>query len=1081
MVNEALITRECAAKTFARARSVARNGQAVYNRKCDYELGSICLRACVESSSWSDWPYDVSVTLSEDEQRILDYECTCPAHSRYPGMCKHAAGLLLIYNQEPESFKGYEFNAKTRTSASVSALIKRMSQRKAQATHVQADAAGEGAINLLPKMEPDYDDRWLLSFKIASPAANYVVKSIKDLLEDVDAERYHEYGKKLGFTHSLTSFTAQAQSVINWLMRVTASRDGWWGNSGYQYSSNLRYLRLTESQAIELFDLYLGSTVDIPVNTASKSMDRAIPVVDGNPPLQLEIEAVAGGYVIDRFSDYFFLCFQKRVYAMHTHGIYRCTPEYAEVADFLLNVHERGEQHLIVSEDDMPSFCSSVLPVLEKAFSVQAPPELENLKPVACKVEFYLDTDGSRATCEAKALYGKDSYPLWNLEQPSDKPKRDIAQEQASRDAVTRYLPQALSESTVATESDDDLARLLFYGADELKRYGDVFCTDAFLGKRSKRSASVSAGVRVKSKLINMSVSADELSPEEIAGLLESYSAKKRYHKLKDGTFLDLEQQSAEDLKRLEAINALAAELGVNVKELLNDGVDLDSYHAFLLDEVIEDEEKDASFKEFIRSFDADARQDHEVPKSLTKTLRPYQVEGYKWLRLLSDTGLGGILADEMGLGKSLQIITLLVSCVKELDEQPALIVCPASLVYNWKAEFRKFAPDIEVCVLSGLKVERDRLREQGGYQAFVTSYDTLRQDIDDFDAMSFSFLIIDEAQYIKNHKTKAARAVKAINADHRIALTGTPIENRLSELWSIFDFLMPGLLGPYSRFKERYEAPIVNGDEICAARLSAKVGPFIMRRLKQDVLKDLPDKLETVVHTKLVGKQRELYDAHETRLRQSLIAGSEKELAQGKIAVLAELMKLRQLCCDPRLLFSDYTNESAKLDALSELVQAAIDGGEKVLVFSQFTSYLDLIAAELDKHGWEHFSITGATPKKQRMELVETFNGDDTPVFLISLKAGGTGLNLVGASVVIHADPWWNAAAQSQATDRAHRIGQTREVSVYKIIADDTIEERILELQESKVDLANAVLNAEGASLGSLSKDELIDLLTRA
>ena len=315
--------------------------------------------------------------------------------------------------------------------------------------------------------------------------------------------------------------------------------------------------------------------------------------------------------------------------------------------------------------------------------------------------------------------------------------------------------------------------------------------------------------------------------------------------------------------------------------------------------------------------------------------------------------------------------------------------------------------------------------------------------------------------------------------SQHRIALTGTPIENRLSELWSIFDYLMPGMLGSYKRFKELYETPIIGGDEETSRRLRAKVGPFILRRLKADVLSDLPDKLETVIHAKLEGEQARLYEAHETRLRQSLAHTSDDDLRTGKIAVLAELTKLRQICCDPRLLYESYKQHAAKMGAICELVQNAVDNDQKVLVFSQFTSFLSLIANELDARKLSHYTITGATPKLERMRLVEQFNGDDVPVFLISLKAGGTGLNLVGASVVIHADPWWNAAAQNQATDRAHRIGQTRDVSVFKVIADGTIEERILKLQEAKSDLADAVLAADGASLGSLSRDELIALLS--
>lgn len=396
-----------------------------------------------------------------------------------------------------------------------------------------------------------------------------------------------------------------------------------------------------------------------------------------------------------------------------------------------------------------------------------------------------------------------------------------------------------------------------------------------------------------------------------------------------------------------------------------------------------------------------------------------------------------------------------------------------------------------------------------------ITSYDLLRRDVDDYtaDERRFNVMALDEAQYIKNHTTKIAKAAKAVAADHRFALTGTPIENRLSELWSIFDFLMPGLLGTYKRFHERYELPISNARAVDssteegraaaqvnpeAARVSHQlqslVGVFIKRRLKSQVLTDLPDKLETTLTVQLAGEQRKLYAAHEQRLRMQLEHSEEADFNTSKIRILAELTRLRQICCDPRLLYADAKDQSAKLAAIAELVETCVNEGKKALIFSQFTSFLDLIAERFDAQGLHYYTITGSTPKRKRLELVDQFNADDTPAFLISLKAGNTGLNLTGASVVIHADPWWNAAAQDQAADRAHRIGQTEDVNVYQVVAKDTIEERILELQHTKSELARQFTDASPladetvtgttvfaeapASIATLTRDDLLDLL---
>ena len=1081
MISESSIAKECMNKTFARAKNVYKNGGFVYARKVDYEPGSTILHACVESSSWSDYPYDVRVDIDEANDAILDYECTCPAHYRYPGMCKHAAALVLLYNNQPETFKGYTALRQTSTSRSISALIKRMSAAKSAAVQTaDPDTQPAGSVSFELELQGSFLSRWAASFKVTSGKASYVVKDIQELLDRVASGAYFEYGKKLGFTHRQDVFTAQAWDLLEWLRDVTSSSRGWWRQFDWQSGGTKRYLYPSATQIIELLDLFEGKSINFSEDERLVKTMRPMRIVNHNPRLGIRIEALEeGGYHIERGEYFGFLYDQRTLYAWDERSFYHCDSKMSACGDFLLSVYASGEDLLVVGDEDMPAFCSAVLPVLEDGIDVDAPSELNALKPVEGKLEFYLDASAGQAECLAKALYGQADYNLLKMGNEPGKPTRDEALEGLGRTVVARYLQDVDDEYIAHTADDDAMARLLFYGVDELRRCGDVFTTDAFDRRKAASRPSVSAGLSVKSNLINLTVSADEMTPSEIAALLASYQNKKSYHKLKDGSFVNLADASQEELDDLERLCAIAQELGVDASDLANGTTSVQAYNAFVLDELAQDEAKDASFREFVDSFNDLEHRDYKLPSQLQGVLRPYQEEGFAWLSMLADTGLAGILADEMGLGKSLQTISLLLSRALELAEYPALIVCPASLVYNWLAEFGKFAPSLKVAVLAGAKASRMEVLADGAFDVLITSYDTLRIDIADMSQMSFSYQVIDEAQYIKNHTTKAAKAVKAVVSQHRIALTGTPIENRLSELWSIFDYLMPGMLGSYKRFKELYETPIIGGDEETSRRLRAKVGPFILRRLKADVLSDLPDKLETVIHAKLEGEQARLYEAHETRLRQSLAHTSDDDLKTGKIAVLAELTKLRQICCDPRLLYESYKQHAAKMGAICELVQNAVDNDQKVLVFSQFTSFLSLIANELDARKLSHYTITGATPKLERMRLVEQFNGDDVPVFLISLKAGGTGLNLVGASVVIHADPWWNAAAQNQATDRAHRIGQTRDVSVFKVIADGTIEERILKLQEAKSDLADAVLAADGASLGSLSRDELIALLS--
>ena len=518
-------------------------------------------------------------------------------------------------------------------------------------------------------------------------------------------------------------------------------------------------------------------------------------------------------------------------------------------------------------------------------------------------------------------------------------------------------------------------------------------------------------------------------------------------------------------------------------KEFIKGKIHLPVYRTLYLDKLLEEKEgfytnRNHTFRKMVKNFKTISDADYEVPDSLKRVMRSYQKNGFKWLKTLESCQFGGILADDMGLGKTIQAISFLLSGKKE--GVTTLVVAPASLVFNWGEEFGRFGPELKVQLITGDQQERQkRIEEYADYDVSVTSYDLLRRDISYYEGKKFTYEIIDEAQYIKNHTTAAAKAVKVIDSRMRIALTGTPIENRLSELWSIFDFLMPGFLYSYEVFKRDVETRIVKYDDKDAmSRLQRMVAPFIMRRLKSDVLKDLPDKLEEVRYVKFDKIQQTAYDAQVVHMQEMLTKQDDEDFNKNKMKVLAELTRLRQICCDPGLCFDNYDGGSAKLDSCIELVQSAMDGGHKMLLFSQFTSMLDIIRTRLDEQGISYYVITGETSKEKRLQLVKAFNGDDVPVFLISLKAGGVGLNLTGADVVIHYDPWWNVAAQNQATDRAHRIGQTKKVTVYKLIARHSVEEKILKLQETKRDLAEQVMNGGLGQLGSMSRDELLELL---
>jgi superfamily II DNA or RNA helicase len=482
-----------------------------------------------------------------------------------------------------------------------------------------------------------------------------------------------------------------------------------------------------------------------------------------------------------------------------------------------------------------------------------------------------------------------------------------------------------------------------------------------------------------------------------------------------------------------------------------------------------------------------EAPKEAPIPPNLQNILRPYQRDGVCWLYELEKNGCSGLLADEMGLGKTLQTLTWLQMerTRPEAQNRPALVICPTSLVQNWIEEAEKFAPELKTCAISGN--QREALWEKAEtYDVIVTSYALLRRDIAHSLAYHFSVVILDEAQHIKNHKTRNAQAAKQIRTHNRLVLTGTPVENSVADIWSIMDFLMPDYLGQYQDFRARYELPISHGGpqaEEQQAKLRKKLHPFLLRRLKKDVAKDLPPKIERIAHCTLSPDQKLVYhELLETSRRKINDLVATKGFGQAKLQILSTLLRLRQACCHLDLLklpTLQTEQPSAKMELFMELIDEAIDGGHRILVFSQFVSMLHLIRSEFQKRNINFCYLDGNT--KDRMKQVHTFNTDHTiPVFLISLKAGGTGLNLTGADMVIHYDPWWNPAVENQATDRAYRIGQKRTVYSIKLITRNTVEEKVLAMQKRKQAVIQATVEHAASTMPeNFSWEDIQQILT--
>ncbi len=1081
MISEQALARACRPAILGRARIIAQREGRIWQRVCSYEGRLTHLTARVDSSSGYAESYEASLTIDEAADDVFSYECSCPAAARFAGPCKHSIALGLDFNRNAQLYEGHSQLQHVGTSTALKAYLDRLARAPRQPL-MQDRSEASGAVGVGVRLV--HDNELYLGMRVVSARGTYVVRELGEFEQLVSEGAYHQYGKRLAFTHTLEAFAPEDRPLVRFVCNCVRNRRAYAGTRAYGHvyttsSSSLalgKELRLSPPEIDELMALLMGRSVsyELVAQPGRAPFSAEVTVVDGDPDVAIQVvRAGKAAFQILRQGELDVFASAEGAYAVQGERLYRMTERLTGCVGFLQQVYCSSSPELLMTVDDARRFVTAALPAIEHAMPVSVAKELDALRPDPLHLSFVLGRDGASLTCDALASYGKHTVRIFDRMQGDEAAWRDALGEARARTVVSRYFTTARKEGLLISRPDaDSVARILYEGVGELERLGTVRLDPDVLRLTARPRPRVQVRVSSRAGLIDVTMRAGDLPTNELYDLLASYRERKPYHRLRDGSFVRLEDADLDEAARL------TDELGLSARELSRGHAEVPSYRAFLVDALSSDGVKDASFMEALASFRSVDPTVYEPPAALAGRLRPYQVAGFQWLSALADMGFGGILADEMGLGKSVQVIALLLA---RQGSGQTLVVCPASLVYNWVAEFERFAPELDVVAVAGSAQERRVLRS-GHHEVMVTSYDLLRRDIEDYASCPLWCAVLDEAQYVKNHQTLAAHAVKALDAQHRFALTGTPVENRLSELWSIFDFLMPGLLGGYERFRERYEQPIADGSEEAARLLRSAVEPFVLRRLKRQVLDDLPDKLEEVVTCRMGRTQRSLYAAREQALRMQLSTGAD-DLGTERMQVLAELTRLRQLCCDPHLVYEDYDGGSCKLDAIWQLVSSAVDAHAKVLVFSQFTSFLDLIAERLTTEGLTFYTITGATPKKRRVELVDAFNADETPVFLVSLRAGGTGLNLVGASVVIHADPWWNVAVQDQATDRAHRIGQTRDVTVYKVIAAQSIEERILLLQEMKSDLAERFVGAGGgaASLASLTRDDLLALLAEA
>ena len=954
---------------------------------------------------------------------ILEFNCDCNHCKPNELACGHIGAILLKFYGLEASDLPYSFNQKGNYADQLQAL-----QAKKEAAHLKEQANLTFSlieqyknqhrlhqlqlnqhIHLIPQVKSTFN-RLSLSYKIASDRS-YTIKNLNTFIQNVKANEIVEYGNALVTDHNSKAFDSSSLKQIRFIKEYFHLKD------------DDRSIRIT-SDNIDDFFLTHYDNLDININFTTIDLQNFI----------LEIQKDEDYTTIKyKEPDGITIIGHQYIYYFDHYTLNRYSKECSDALRPLLTHLENNS--LTIPNNELPRFSKyiidSVVPYVEFTGD-----DIDEYLPMDISLLIYVDLNNNNEL--SVTLDYRDDQGNTILENPKDLVLP------LKLDGVIQTLQKYLEYDEITQMyylyNEEDIYDFITRVLPSLNNDCEIYISEEIKQMNKPKNMKLNIGVRLQNDLLKIDINSINVDKEEIKDILYAYQHKKNYHRLKNGEFINLDDDSIKDL------DLLFNDLNIEYNDLKDGEVEVDKYHSLYLENFMNSSSlhfnRDQHFQDLISHIEEKDPEDIQVPQNYSKILRDYQVQGFKWLKTMSEYGFGGILADDMGLGKTLQVMTLIEDGIGE--NHVSLVVAPATLIYNWQDEIKKFSKKLKTVCITGNIAQRKKLIESiSEYDVVITSYDYIRRDYELY----------------------------------RFALTGTPIENSLAELWSIFDFLMPQYLYNYHHFKETYEIPIIkNEDQQKQAKLKQLVEPFILRRTKKDVLTELPDKIENNVIIPFTPEEEKIYLANLSTINSELQSAIQVNHID-KIQILAMMTRLRQLCCDQRILYKDIIEPSSKLKACMDIIETAKENNQKVLLFSSFTKSLDLIEAELRKKDISYYVLTGSTTKIKRHQLVNAFQNDQTTVFLISLKAGGTGLNLTSASTVIHYDPWWNMSAQNQATDRAYRIGQTNNVQVYKLIMKNSIEEKIQKLQEQKQDLSNMFIENNNGSITQMSTADIIDL----
>lgn len=1098
LLEDAGYSRTEKAKKYAKEQKV-RIMQTTYDDENNFEL---------HGTVYGNDVYNTYIDVKDGE--IQSIECTCPDYYNTYGVCKHSLATVLTFNNMQTEEKLHKNEKITENNIlgkknqdkynSFNQIVKTLYNEELNEidSDLEVELKNKGTIKIEPKIIYDkFSKEMKIEFKIGNKRM-YKLKNLTDFYKAMTNKEFYKYGDKLEFVHTKEMFEQESQSLLDFIMKyaeiIAFTNSN--ANSNYRYygkAINESSIIIGNTAIDELFEVLRNKKIMI-----ERDYDKnTVEFTDGNPKIEFNLEKVFKNEyrIIADFDIYKIVILKGKEYkyVLTEDKLYRCDKEFENTTLKLLRLfRENYLTQVTLGKNELGELFSVIFPRVKNAIKIDEniQEEIKKYQPEKLGVKVFLDFDENEyIVADVKLCYGENEFnPLNEQEEKDFKYPRNVIEETKAMNVFRKTgFMFDVKNLRFILPNEEKIYEFLTNDINYYMNKFEVLATENFKSKEIVRPKIGSLGVRVENNLLSVDLSQLNIDLNELEEIVKKYKLKKKYHRLKNGSFLDLQ-----DSKEIDFIDKLISGTDTSYKELESGSIKLPVNRTLYLNQLLKGIKgteivKNKEYKNIINGLDKDLIDEEEkIPKEIESVLRPYQRAGFKWLKTLDRYKFGGILADDMGLGKTIQIISILLDYKQNSNERKAsIVISPSSLSLNWKNEIEKFAPSLNIKVIRGTALERKEIIENiDKYDLIITSYDLLKRDIDIYEKQNynFRFIIADEAQYLKNNNTKNAKAIKQLNADTRFALTGTPIENSLAELWSIFDFIMPGYLFSYKEFKSTYEMAIVKDeDKETMNKLKMLIEPFVLRRTKKEVLTELPEKTITVLNNEMEEEQRKIYLSYLVQAKQELqdeinINGYEKS----QIKILAALTRLRQICCHPGLFIEDYNGGSSKLEQCMEIIEDGVNAGHKILLFSSYTSMFEIIEKELKSRDINYFKLTGATKVDERIELVDEFNHNpEIGVFLISLKAGGTGLNLIGADMVIHYDPWWNISAENQATDRAYRIGQKNNVQVYKLITKDSIEEKIYEMQQRKAELTDNMLNTQTTFINKLSKEDIMNLFS--